>query len=125
MTQNATTVLLLILYLYYCCVSIVFWDKVSKWIKEITDMKIRFTVCDIIFGLTNHLYDGDRVDFTINYLILLGKWYLNKQKSNIKIIIFSEFVILIKEKIQCLWMSYKLNEKLNDFMQMYGLLYTK
>ena len=75
-------------HLYYCPTSIDFWDKISKWIKEMTDVEIRFTVCDIIFGLTNRLYDGDRLDFTINYLFLLGKWYLNKQKTNAKGILF-------------------------------------
>ena len=70
--------------LYYCHASIEFSDKVSKWIKQITDVKKRFSVCDINFGLTNRLYNGDRVDFTINYLVLLGKWFLNKQKSKIK-----------------------------------------
>ena len=110
-------------HLYYCNTSMEFWENVSNWINEITKVKIRFAVCDIIFGLTNRLYDGDTVDFMTNYLILLGKWYLNKQKSNRKQIIFTEFVELIKDKLKCVRMSYMLNEKLNDFIKMFGLLY--
>ena len=110
-------------HLYYCSASMDFWENVSNWIEEITKVKIRLAICDIIFGLTNSLYDGDGIEFIMNYLILLGKWHLNKQKSNKKQIFFSEFVKLIKEKLECLRMSYILNDKLSDFKKMFGLLY--
>ena len=42
-----------------------FWENVSYWIEEITKVKIRFAICNIIFGLTNSLYDGDRVYYEL------------------------------------------------------------
>ena len=64
-------------HLFYCNVSLNFWEKTSDWIKSILGIKFNFTVCDILFGF--HLSD-DAIFKAINYLILIGKWFLNKKK---------------------------------------------
>ena len=38
----------------------------------------------------------------INFLILIGKWYLNNSKTNNKNIYFIDFITLIKAKIEIL-----------------------
>ena len=44
-----------------------------------------FTVCEIIFGFQNHSVPDVEI---INFLKLMGKWYLNNSKSKEKLILF-------------------------------------
>ena len=50
------------------------------------------------------------MEFVFNYIILLGKWYINKSRSNNQQITFSNFSFLVKEMLEILRMSYMLNE---------------
>ena len=56
--------------------------------KELTNTKIMFTVSEIIFDIINTCYAGDDIVHVRNYFILLGKWYLNPQKSKKDIVLF-------------------------------------
>ena len=47
--------------LYYCHVSELFCKNTSLWLKKLTDIKITFAICEIIFGLVNAYYDDDRI----------------------------------------------------------------
>ena len=74
-----------------------------------------------MFGIVNNYYHGDSIDYITNFLILLGKWYLNNQKTQKKRISFPEFIHLINDKINTMKMSYMMNDNLNRFMDRYGL----
>ena len=46
----------------------------------------------------------------MNLIILLGKWFLNRSKSNGKpIIILSEFLKMLKDKLESIKMCHMLN----------------
>ena len=60
-------------------------------IKDIFDVNINFTVCEIMFGL--NLYQ-DPLFYCINYLILIGKWY---KENN-----FTKFLTILKSKLHIL-----------------------
>ena len=84
-------------HLYYCNVSLKFWKQLSEWLKSILDIKFNFTVCEILFGF----WPSDNVIFeAINYLMLIGKWFLNNKKSENKEVHFSEYLVFIKSKLE-------------------------
>ena len=63
------------------------------------DFGIGLTVCEVILGIP--IYNNS--DFKIiNFLILIGKLYLNNKKTQNKLIYFIEFITLIKEKTEIL-----------------------
>ena len=57
------------------------------------------TVCEVIFGIPTNNNSYLKI---INFLILIGKWYLNNSKTNNKNIYFIDFITLIKAKIDIL-----------------------
>ena len=83
-------------HLFTCAECIFFWDQVSNWIKNNLDTTFNFTICEIIFGIPiNH----NPAINAINFLILLGKWYINNVRTSNKIINFQAFLKLGKRKI--------------------------
>ena len=57
---------------------------------------IKFTVCEILLGIP---CTANSELLMINYLILLGKWYINEKKTKDKPILFQEFLAQIKSKL--------------------------
>ena len=58
-----------------------------------------FTECEIIFGIP---LDKNNIDLKIiNYLILFGKWYINKCRSSNRNVYFIELLQLTKNKLDC------------------------
>ena len=74
-----------------------FWNKLTRWITNILDLTFDFTVCEIIFGIPN-INNQNEIDI-INFLILYGKWYINKIKTEGKPMYFINFIELIKNRI--------------------------
>ena len=81
-------------HLYFCHVTDRFWKKTTEWLKELTNIKINFTVCEIIFGIVNICYDGDSIDYVRNYLILLGKWFKFSLKCSIRVMSLQSWFVL-------------------------------
>ena len=108
---------------HYCSDSNNFWKEVSIWLYNITNMKFNFTICEIIFGFFRTSFIDECVQFVFNYIILLGKWYINKQRSNNQRIAFPNFICIVKEKLEILRMSYILHENLEAFDNFFGNLY--
>ena len=53
-------------------------------------------MCEVIFGIP----DTNNPDIKLlNFLILMGKWYINKCKSNETQIYFFEFLMILKSKV--------------------------
>ena len=69
-------------HLYHCNVTSNFWKKVSTWLYKVNLIKLSLTVCDIIFGLCGAFPTDGCMEFVFNYIILFGKWYINKSRSN-------------------------------------------
>ena len=54
-------------------------------IEGVNNVRILITICEIILGIISSIHDRDIIDYTANYLIILGKAGRTQ-------IIFSEFV---------------------------------
>ncbi len=86
-------------HLYYCIQSRIFWNRIEKWMLTSLETKINLTGFDVIFGLQiqrNSIIDA------FNYIILLGKYFINKSRTNEKPLYFIDFLRLLKEKIECI-----------------------
>ena len=84
---------------YYCINSKTFRNKLKTWMVGNLNFGFELTVCEVLFGLPTY----NNQDFKlINFLILIGKWYLNNSKTQGKPIFFFVFIILIKEKTEIL-----------------------
>ena len=79
-----------------CVKSKVFWNLLSKWITDNLDTSFNFTICEIIFRIP--ISHNPAIN-AINFIIILGKWYINNVRTSNKIISFPPFLKLIKRKI--------------------------
>ena len=82
---------------YWCIYSIEFWNKIQKWCKDNLDTSMKFTVCEILFGICIENNDSFNI---MNFLILLGKKFINKSRSNSEPLYFINFLSFLKEKIE-------------------------
>ena len=114
----------IVYHLYHCNVTINFWKEVSTWLYKVNLIKLSLTVCDVSFGLCAAFPTDGCMEFVFNYIILLGKWYINNSHSNNQRITFSNFSFLVKERLEILRMSYMLNENLETFDKLFGNLYS-
>ena len=70
----------------------------SEWLNVVLGVKFKFKVCEIIFGfqLTDIIFE------VINFIILVGKWFLNIKKSENSVVYFLEFIAVVKSKLEVL-----------------------
>ena len=57
----------------------------------------------------------NNVSHSVNYILLLGIWYINSTKINNRRIILTEFINLLKEKLESIKLTCTLNERGNYF----------
>ena len=82
---------------FWCVYSSEFWKKIQKWSKDNLDTSMDFTVCEILFGIC---IDNNESFNIINFLILLGKQFINKSRTNKEPLYFIKFISLLKNKIE-------------------------
>ena len=63
--------------------------------------------------------------YSINYILLLGKWYINSSKTNKKGIFLYDFIDLLKEKLDCIKLTCTLNDTDGVFSKCFGTIYEK
>ena len=107
---------------YYCPISKSFWHEVYSWFQGITGCSIDLSVCEIIFGLVNFTYGDTETFYTLNFLILLGKWYINACKSGEKELLMPSFLNVVRNKLKLLKMNFGLAANLNLFENRYAKL---
>ena len=83
-------------HLFYCQDSKLFWKRLKEWMLNNIGYGFELTVCEVIFGIPNTNYSDTKL---INFLILLGKWYINKCKTTETVIYFFEFLTIMKTKV--------------------------
>ena len=75
-------------YLFSCRDSRKLWDGIENWLRDNLSIGYKLTECKILFGIPI----SNTVDLDImNFLILMGKQYINKQKTGKKYVYFFEF----------------------------------
>ncbi len=100
---------------FYCPESKLFWNRVEEWMKSNIEIEYNFTVCEVIFGIpfkVNHIALQ-----IINFILLLGKWYMNKIKTEGKVLYFISFLELLSEKIHIITNINKINSCPNKVWQ--------
>ena len=68
-------------HLFTCIASKNLWQSVLKWFKINLKITYNLTLCEVLFGIP--IYNSADIQI-INYVILLGKHYINKPKENKK-----------------------------------------
>ena len=72
------------------------WDGIENWLRYNLSIGYKLTECEILFGIPI----SNTIDLEImNFLILMGKQYINKQKTGKKDIYFFEFLNPIRSKL--------------------------
>ena len=82
---------------FWCGYSGQFWRKIQKWSKDNLDTSMDFTVCEILFGICINNNDSFNI---INFLILLGKHFINRSRNNGEPLYFINLLSLLKDKIE-------------------------
>ncbi len=100
---------------FYCRESSLFWNRLEKWLENNLQLKFSFTVCEIIFGIP--LDNAQPEIVMINFIILLGKWYINKNRTDEKLLYFINFIELVKEKIEIMTNANQINSRDNKAWQ--------
>ena len=107
-------------HLYSCPKTQMFWSRISKWIENVLEVKFQFTVCEILFGLLD--YDTkDYVIKAINFVLLLGKWFINKCKTKNTDTHIFEFQTRVKSKLQALHYIFQNQDNEEEFQKIFGL----
>ena len=84
-------------HLFYCLESKKFWSDLKLCMVANLNFGFEFTVCEILFGFPNQGVPDIEI---MKFLILMGKWYLNNSKSKEEPILFFEFLIKLRDKLE-------------------------
>ena len=82
-------------YLYQCDKIGNFWSELQMWYNSISDVKVILTCKHVIFGL----YYDNSAFHAINYIILLGKQYIRRQKYKDSPISIINFLVHLRIKL--------------------------
>ena len=63
------------------------------------EYSFELTLCEILFGIPTNHYSDTRI---LNFLILIGKWYINKSKTKQTPIYFIEYLSILRDKVNTL-----------------------
>ena len=86
------------------------WDGIENWLRDNLSIGYKLTECEILFGIPI----SNTVDLDIlNFLILMGKQYISKQKTSKKEIYFFEFLNHTRIKLEIIITSNLLWEREN------------
>ena len=79
------------------------------WLNGKIELNIDFTTCEILLAIP--LNDNNPELLMLNFLLLFGKWYVNKKKSSGQSIIFSDFLSKLKSKLVIFQDLHRLKER--------------
>ena len=94
----------------------IFGKKVENWWNDVSDCPVSLTVKHVIFGI---YYDLNHFS-AINYIILLGKMYIYRQRLNEKGVSFEFFLNELRFKLEVEKTIYESNSTLTKFNQKWG-----
>ena len=100
-------------HLYFCPSVREFWKQTTDWIDHCLKIKYNFTVCGILLGIPFN--KNEHLLHATNYLILIGKLFINGCRTKNKQIFFGEFKANIISRLKVLEFVYKSQNKENEF----------
>ena len=85
---------------FLCALSKLFWENVESWLTDLLKLnnRITFAICEILFGYSLSKKPC-ATTIIINWVISLGKWFINYCRSKEKDIVFIEFQRLASSKL--------------------------
>ena len=85
-------------YFFYCNHCTNFWESFRNWWTNVSNIDMRLSVNDIIFGVLN--YNNDNLISILNYVILLAKWFIYHSKLDNKYALpFHQFQQTVKSHL--------------------------
>ena len=100
---------------YLCAYCKSFWEKVGDYLTRSLnlDKEPKLTICEVIFGI-ECAHNPRAVNRVINMITLIGKWYINNNRANGKLLSIHEFISLVKSKMYIYKLIYeKADESIN------------
>ena len=89
-------------HLFFCVYSNLFWTRLQNWFHKAykTPHISEITVCEVLFGTEIDANPKTAHDYCKNFIVLMGKWYINHTRSNNKDLIFEEYLNILKAKLR-------------------------
>ena len=106
-------------YFYYCESSKLFWVQVEAWLKEKLLVNFNFTVLEILLGVINI---DKSLFYTINYIILRGKYFIKECKKNEKELSLYRYMYLLKDRLNIDIVLHKNQENYIAFKEKFSCL---
>ena len=110
-------------HLFSCDQSVNFWRELQNWILINLELGFNFTIWEVLFGIIPSNNDDL---FIVNYLLLLGKWFINNKKSMNRKLIFGEFMPVLKNKPCIISNAYNVkgeNDKFQEKLKKSQIIY--
>ena len=107
-------------YFYYCKEVNTFWIQISDWLSTLFNTSVNFAVLDILLGLINYT---PKHFYLINYVILIGKYFISKCKRNGSNLLFNEYKYTLKWKLSLDKNIYLKRYKLHVFEEKFDFLF--
>ena len=97
---------------YLCAYCKSFWEEVSEYLTRSLSLKqeLKLTICEVIFGI-EFAHSPKAVSRVINMITLLGKWYINNNRVNGKMLSVPEFISTVKRKMHIYKLIYEKADK--------------
>ena len=83
-------------HLFECSESQKIWKNLNKWMTQNLEFSFKFSICEIIFGLIG--LNDENIKIT-NFLILITKFYINKNRTKEEPLYFFELLSVIRQKV--------------------------
>ena len=106
-------------YFYYCESSKLFWVQVETWLKEKLLVNFNFTVLEVLLGVINI---DKSLFYTINYIILHGKYFIKECKKNEKELSLYRYMYLLKDRLNIDIVLHKNQENYTAFKEKFSCL---
>ena len=84
-------------HIFECEETKLFWNRLQDWMSDTLEVSIRLTICEVLFGIP--MPDNPDIE-AINYITMVGKWYINANRTNEKALYMLEFLELLKGKME-------------------------
>ena len=93
-------------HIYTCKESNSFWEKLTEWMLNNLEISFTLTICEVLFGIPI----SNNVDIEIiNFLISIGKWFINQMRTNEWPLYFINFLHIAKQKVEIIILNNKIH----------------
>jgi hypothetical protein len=111
-------------YFFDCHTSYTLWKQFEIWFHKATEVLIKLDALSILFGTCMYGHaNNDNILFLMDFCILIGKWYIFKEKHLNKSPSFIGFLVDLKSNIEIEKYTMYLEDKQEKFDAKWKLLY--